>query len=280
MPITELKPEIGVEIAGLQGNDFVDATVAADCLTALDKYGVVVYREANMDDHDLLAFSHLLGEVEVTATRTESEYPGINIISRDPARGAVSATTEATFVWHIDGTTSATAAEFPHKATLLSCQDVSDDGAGDTEFANTYAAYAALPEEEKSELAGLLVEYGYVSKTYRGLSGLSASAREIRENIPPKVRSLIWERQSGRKSMLLGSTACAVVGWSSEQSEALLDRLLEWSTQPRFVLRHHWEVGDLVIWDNTGMLHRAQPYRETSRRRMHRVALLGTKSVA
>ena len=279
MPITELKPEIGVEIAGLQRNDFVDATVAADCLTALDKYGVVVYREANLDDNDLLAFSHLLGDVEVTPART-GRNTQIDSISRDPARGAESVTTQATFVWHIDGTTSATAAGVPHKATILSCQDVSDDGGGDTEFANTYAAYAALPEEEKSELAGLLVEYGYTSKTYRSLSGLSAVAREIRENIPPTVRTLVWERQSGRKSMLLGSTACAVVGWSSEESQALLDRLLEWSTQPRFVLRHQWEVGDLVIWDNTGMMHRAQPYSETSRRLMHRVALLGTKSVA
>ena len=75
----------------------------------------------------------------------------------------------------------------------------------------------------------------------------------------------MWTRRNGRKSMLLGSTAGVVVGWSDEQSRELLERLLEWSTQPRFVLTHHWQVGDLVVWDNTGMLHRARPYRARRR---------------
>jgi alpha-ketoglutarate-dependent taurine dioxygenase len=280
MTVTELKPEIGVEITGVEGHDFVDPGVAADCLAALDAHGVVVYREAHVGADDLVAFSHLLGEVELRPTFIDSGYAEINIVSRKTDRSQSASTTAGTFVWHIDGTSSQTAAEFPHKATLLSCQEVSDDDTGDTEFANTYAAYDALPDEDKALIDGLLVEYGYTSKTYRSIPGVSEHARELWENTPPKARRLMWARQSGRKSMLLGSTACQVVGWSPEESEALLDRLLEWSTQPRFVLRHHWHVGDVVLWDNTGMLHRAYPYEETSQRLMHRIALLGTQSVA
>ena len=80
--------------------------------------------------------------------------------------------------------------------------------------------------------------------------------------------------------MLLGATAAEVVGWPRDEGRALLDRLLERSTQPQFVLRHHWRRGDLVMWDNTGMLHRALPFEPTSRRLLHRTTLVGEEAVA
>jgi alpha-ketoglutarate-dependent taurine dioxygenase len=90
----------------------------------------------------------------------------------------------------------------------------------------------------------------------------------------------VWTHRDGRHSLLLGATAAEVVGWPSDKSEALLERLLEWSTQPQFVLRHHWHVGDLVMWDNTGMLHRALPFEPTSLRLLHRTTLVGVEPVA
>lgn len=79
--------------------------------------------------------------------------------------------------------------------------------------------------------------------------------------------------------MVLGSTAEQIVGKSEDESKTLLNRLLEWSTQDRFTLRHQWRVGDLVIWDNTGMLHRACPYGEQSARLMLRTSLVGEEVV-
>ena len=79
--------------------------------------------------------------------------------------------------------------------------------------------------------------------------------------------------------MLLGSTASEVIGWPRERGEALLERLLEWSTQPRFTALHHWERGDLVLWDNTGVLHRAHPYEPESGRLMHRATIDGDEAV-
>jgi alpha-ketoglutarate-dependent taurine dioxygenase len=273
--VTPLEPAIGVEITGLRGHAFVDPRVAADCQAALDQYGVVVYREAHIDDDDLIAFSRLLGQVEVRPRSADSGYPEIFVVSLDPGLSTAAAVQRGTFAWHIDGTTS----DFPHKATLLACREVSTDGSGDTEFANTYAAYAALSDEDKALIADVRVEYGFANEAHRRIPGLSDEAREIWESYPSKVRSLVWTRRSGRTSMLLGSTAGAVVDWPYEEGRALLDRLLEWSTQPRFVLRHHWRLGDLVLWDNTGMLHRALPYERASRRLMHRTALVGEESV-
>lgn len=90
----------------------------------------------------------------------------------------------------------------------------------------------------------------------------------------------MWRHRDGRKSLLIGATAGAIVGMSAEAGRALLDEILDWSTQPQFVLRHSWRVGDLVIWDNTGMLHRAIPYEPSSRRLMHRTTLVGEEAIA
>src|SRR3546814_19802367 len=85
--------------------------------------------------------------------------------------------------------------------------------------------------------------------------------------------------KSGRKSLLLGATADYVVGWSAEKSRALLAQLRDWATQPQYVYRHEWQVGDLLIWANTGTMHRALPYDPASGRLMPRTILAGEESV-
>jgi hypothetical protein len=77
------------------------------------------------------------------------------------------------------------------------------------------------------------------------------------------------------KSLLLGATADYVEGLSVEASRALLARLRDWATQPHYVYRHEWQVGDLLMWDNTGTMHRALPYALDSGRLMHRIILAG-----
>jgi len=86
---------------------------------------------------------------------------------------------------------------------------------------------------------------------------------------------LVWTHQSGRKSLLLGATSDYVLGVSVEESRALLARLRDWATQPQYVYRHEWQPGDLLIWDNTGTMHRVLPYAVDSGRLMHRTILAG-----
>jgi alpha-ketoglutarate-dependent taurine dioxygenase len=91
---------------------------------------------------------------------------------------------------------------------------------------------------------------------------------------------LVWKHRSGRKSLVLGSTASHVVGLDRRASATLLCRLREWATQPQFVYQHKWTIGDLIIWDNTGTMHRALAYPLDSGRMMHRTTLLGEESFA
>jgi alpha-ketoglutarate-dependent taurine dioxygenase len=88
-------------------------------------------------------------------------------------------------------------------------------------------------------------------------------------------RPLVWTQACGQSSMLIGSTANDVVGLSEEDGRALLDELLEWSTQERFVYRHRWCAGDLVVFNNPALLHRSYPYSEGAGRVMHRTTLKG-----
>lgn len=270
-----LGPNIGLEVIGLTGGRFVEPGVAADCLAALDAHGVVVYRDARLDDDQLVAFSRLLGEVVVPPHGGEAVHPEISAVSLDPTKDALAAFRKGTFFWHLDGAQDA----LPQKATLLAAIEVADEG-GDTEFANTYAAYDALPAAEQAELAGVRVVHTLAATQLLVHRDPSPKLRAAWDAVPAREHPLVWTRPDGRRSLLVGATTDHVVGLPPEESRALLDRLLAWATRPEFVLRHRWRPGDLVVWDNTGMLHRALPYEPTSRRLLHRTTLMGETAVA
>jgi alpha-ketoglutarate-dependent taurine dioxygenase len=259
--VTKIKPDIGAEITGISGDGFLDPAVAAEAQSLLDAHGVLVYRDANVNDDDLEAFTRLLGPVIA--------FRGVEVVSLDRELSRTAVVKPGTFRWHVDGTM----AEYPHQITLLTCLEPANDGSGDTEFANTYAAYDALSDGEKAELEGLQVHYSYMNRRQLKEPFMTPEAVEMLRKLPPRDRPLLWTHRTGRKSMLLGCHASEVLGWSLDESEAFLGRLLEWSTQPRFTMRHHWERGDLVLWDNTGILHRAQPYTVESGRLMHRTTV-------
>lgn len=271
----KITPFTGVEITGLVGSDLVDREVAAACLQALEERGVVVYRGVHIEDADLVAFSRLLGEVVVAPMGNDETHPEISAITLDPSKSSLAAYRAGTFFWHIDGAQDAV----PQKATLLAAHEV-DDAGGDTEFANTYAAYEALPEDEKAELATVRVVHTFAATQLLVHPDPTPRQRAAWDKVPAREHPIVWTRPDGRRSLLVGATTAEVVGRSAEEGRELLDRLLDWSTQPQFVVHHRWRRGDLVVWDNTGMLHRALPYEPTSPRLLHRTTLVGEQEVA
>ncbi len=266
-----LSETVGVEITDSVAAELLTRDAAEWTRSALDRHGVVIYRELHISDDQLLAFSRLLGTLVIQPTG-EHKHPEIQTITMDPTKtnALLASYRQGNFQWHFDGATDAV----PQKATLLSAHEV-DPAGGDTEFASTYAALDALGNAERQKLEGLQVVHTFAHAQSLANPGATESERKSWDRVPARIHPLIWTRRNGRKSMLLGATAQEIVGWSASESRELLDRLLDWSTQPRFTLRQKWRKGDLVIWDNTGMLHRASYFEPTSVRLLHRTTLAG-----
>lgn len=202
-------------------------------------------------------------------------HPEIFTVTLDPQKNRAAEYLKSTFFWHIDGATD----EIPTKGTLLSARAVSDEG-GDTEFAGTYAAYEALPEDEQARLSEIRVVHSLEASQRLMVPDPSEAQLAAWRLRGARQHPLVWRHASGRRSLVLGATAERVVGMGIEEGRAFLGRLLEWATQPQFVYRHRWQVGDLVIWDNRGTMHRALPYAPASNRIMHRTTLEGDEAIA
>ncbi|GAA2737339.1 TauD/TfdA family dioxygenase [Actinocorallia aurantiaca] len=260
-----LRPSLGVEVTGI--DDWLDRAVIDQCLEALKWRGVLLVRGADLDDETQLAFSRRIGEV-VNVNGSE-----IFTVSLDPAKNVAAEYLRGTFQWHIDGTTD----PVPIKATTLTARHVAAVGGG-TEFASTYAAYDQLPEEERERCRGLRVVHSFGASQRLVKPHASDREKAFWDTLPKQEVSLVWERADGRCSLVIGSTADHVVGMDPDESRALLDGLLEHATRERFRYTHEWRVGDLVMWDNTGMLHRALPYDASSQREMHRTTIFGEEA--
>jgi alpha-ketoglutarate-dependent taurine dioxygenase len=264
---TALSPHLGVQVTGVE--NLLDDAVIAQCLEALKWRGVLLIRGANLDDDQQVTFSRKLGEV--VSQRGQEIFK----VSLDPNVNPLAEYLKGTFNWHIDGTYD----KVPQKATTLTARHVAMTG-GQTEFASTYAAYENLPEGEKKRIDNLRVVHSFEAAQRNVITDPTAENLAAWRRVPVNEVSLVWRRADGRRSMVLGATADHIVGMDPDESRALIDELEEWSTQPRFRYTHEWQEGDLVIWDNTGMLHRALPYEASSQRTLHRTTVHGVEAFA
>jgi alpha-ketoglutarate-dependent taurine dioxygenase len=264
----DYKPLVGTEI-----KTDLEALLSGKCAkqirALLDQRGVLVVRDVPMDDQQQKAFSQTLGEIDPQILGEEF----LNIsLDRSLNRGAEYV--RSTIYWHIDRIASV-----PHLAVILTPRKLSDVG-GETEFANTYAAWEALPEDEKREYEGLRVVHALEASLLMITPEPSLAELEGWRTEPAAERPLVWTHRSGRKSLLIGATALQVLGKSAQESRYILTKLRDWATQRQFVYQHKWQMGDLLIWDNTGMLHRALPYSKESGRLLRRTSLAGEEPVA
>ncbi len=141
------------------------------------------------------------------------------------------------------------------------------------------AAYDALPEDERARLEGLTVHHSIAySRSTLGFEFSASEQDALKGAIHPLVRTI---PRSGRRSLYLASHASRIMEWPVPEGRLLLRELIEHATQPRFVYRHQWRVGDLVIWDNRATMHRARPFDDTRyRRELRRVTTLDVEQPA
>lgn len=270
--IEPLTDRVGVEVLGLHATDLRRDDISAELDRLLGVHGVLVLREISLDDATQVAFSTKLGEVQ-TLPNAVGDHPQIFVVSLDPAKSSSAAYLKGTFFWHIDGATDPT----PNKATMLSAKAVAATG-GETEFCSTYVAYDTLSEATKQRIDGLRVLHSFETSQLLAEPDAPDSVRAIWRQRPKREQPLVWTHRDGRKSLVLGATSSHVVGWDRPASDDLLEDLHRSSTDESKVYRHTWSVGDLVIWDNRGTMHRVVPYATDSPRVMHRTTIFGDEA--
>jgi alpha-ketoglutarate-dependent taurine dioxygenase len=268
LDVRPLNDRIGSEVK-ISSDLLSDPDVGAQLRDLLVQRGVLVFRQQHLNDDQQLTLARLLGNLR------EELGKGIYKITLDKQSNAHADYLKGSFLWHIDGTHD----DIPPFATLLTGLTLSETG-GQTEFANSYAAYEELSEQMKARVNGLKVVHSVeVSMTRAGVEPTPDNLKYWR-GFTNKEHNLVWTHRSGRRSLVIGCHAASIVGMDKGESDALLSELLEWATQPKFVYRHEWTPGDLIIWDNTGVIHRVEPYPLDSGRIMHRSTLMGEEPFA
>jgi taurine dioxygenase len=273
MEITPLSDHTGVEVRGIDLARPVVREVRDALNEAFVARSVLVIREQSLGPQNLLAAVELLGRVfQQHNTRFAiPECPQIHYLSNQdhfpdgrryiPGEG-----------WHTDHSNDAR----PPKATVLHAVTLPARG-GDTQFANMAAAYAALSPALRERIAGLLAIHVYQSShSTRKLMALSDANKERVPNavLHPLVRT---HPENGRKSIYINPIRIeGILGMDHREALPLLGDLLEHGTAERFQYRHCWKPGDLVIWDNRCLLHKANgDYDMAEKRYLYRVMLQG-----
>ena len=258
----ELAPNIG-SLVETDVATLVSGAASAEIAELVQRRGVLVIRGLAIDDEQQLAFTRTLGPV------LDDKSGEVYKVTYDPRESPLAHYTAGNFFWHIDRTD----ALVPPFITMLNAKCLSAAG-GDTFFANTYAAYEALPDADKALIEGLKVVHK-VESSFRHVPELTEQQRADFRTHTPTEHPLVWRHRNGRKSLITSTSGASVVGMDAAEGEALLQRLMDWATQPQFVYRHNWQLGDIVMWDNTGTMHKAEPYAEDSGRLLHRTTVLG-----
>ncbi|MEM7221685.1 MAG: TauD/TfdA family dioxygenase [Pseudomonadota bacterium] len=275
--IEPLHPDFGASITGVDLAVPLTSDLLAQVRQAIDDYSFLCFPGQCLDDESHLAFTWQLGEPEVDHVKfgrdgVVSYLSTIGNIEEDGTqRGNDHAMTKyftGNNVWHSDSSFR----PVPTFVTITHAYEVPDEG-GATQFVSARAAYGRLSEELAREIDPLTVVHDYVYSRSK-IAPVKASHAA---SLPPVPQKLVRENPgNGAKNYYVGSHAKTVIGWSDQESRALLDDLLAHATRPEDVLSHQWQVGDLVIWDNRCLLHRGTTYdADRWRRRMRQTRVCG-----
>ncbi|HET8934019.1 MAG TPA: TauD/TfdA family dioxygenase [Polyangiales bacterium] len=265
-----IKPNIGSRVLNSK-QELLSGAVATQIRDLLQERGVLVFPEIHFSDEEQIAFTKTLGTFQ--PERMSGDVFKVTLDTKENPHSAEYL--KGSLYWHLDGTMN----DVPILASLLSSKKLPSWG-GNTGFCNTYAAWEQLPAAQKAELEGLRVMHSAWASLFYYEPEPSLAKLKGMQSIGERELPLVWKHRSGRKSLVLGCTAHHVVGVDAMKSSQILVGLREWATSEQFSYSHEWKVGDLVMWDNTGTMHRAEAYDAASGRLLHRTKLEGEEPFA
>jgi alpha-ketoglutarate-dependent 2,4-dichlorophenoxyacetate dioxygenase len=284
--VTPLHPLFAAQVTGVDLRQPLDEATRHAIEHAMDAHAVCVLPGQRIEDEHQVAFARHYGPLELSPPKQDKNGVATyntrvrlreifdisnldengNILEETDARSAYRLGNE---LWHTDSSFRQKSATW----SMLHARMIPPAG-GNTEFVDTRAAYDALPDVMKARLEGLVAEHSiWHSRAKHGGYQPTEEERKLR----PGAQHYLVRRHpgSGRNCLYVASHASHIIGMPLEEGQALLQELIEFATQPRFIFSHAWSVGDLVIWDNRATMHRATPFAATGHKRdMRRTTII------
>jgi taurine dioxygenase len=266
-----LKDGFGVEILDVDIAE-ADSKTLSDVVATFNLHGAIVLRNQKLTPKAQLNFTRLFGVPEENARKEfcDPNYSPVYILSNKMVDGRPIGDADAGYGWHTDNSYS----KLPALCTLLYAIEVPPEGS-DTQLSDLCAAWDALPASRQREVDGLVVHHSYVALAEKRNIPLT---EELRRNYPDVYHPLVRRHAAdGRKALWVSTgTVRGVVGMPNPQGIDLIEELVAFATQERFIYSHKWAVGDVLVWDNRCTLHRATPYDKTKYTRLvHRTWVRG-----
>ena len=270
---------LGAQITGLDlSGELTDQCFAA-VEAAFDRHSVIVIRDQSLTPGQQLAFAARFGALEINAFDGYAlkDHPGVLRLSNMLRAGRNIGYADAGSHWHTDKSYTAT----PPRCTMLHALEVPHrrgQAIGDTLFASAAAAYDALPAATKRRIGALRAVHRFSAKE-RGFDKPVVLTQAQIERYPDVIHPIVRTHpNTGRKGLYVSLGECvAIEGMADDEAQALISELALHIRRKPFIYRHRWRVGDLLMWDNCAVQHRAiKDYELPERRLMHRVTVNGT----
>jgi alpha-ketoglutarate-dependent 2,4-dichlorophenoxyacetate dioxygenase len=276
--IEQLHPLFVGEVRGLDLRQLVAELPIGELQSAIDKHAVLVLRGHTLEPEQQMAFAEAFGPLETSGIvrtgrkfRIDRKLADISNLDEDEQlldpndRRRMS--NLGNLMWHTDSSFKRT----PAKYSMLHAHVVPQEG-GETQFVDTRAAYDALSDKMKAKIENLVAEHSIFAS--RAKAGFTDFSEEERAGLPP-VRQRLVRSLPGldRKTLYLASHASHIIDWPVPEGKCLLMDLMEHATQSQFIYTHHWQVGDLVMWDNRCTMHRGRPHDPQEKRDLRRATI-------
>ncbi|MFW8636022.1 TauD/TfdA dioxygenase family protein [Cribrihabitans pelagius] len=258
-----LTPHFGVEVSGMALSDVSAGQNFAELRALFEEHSALLFRAQDISNAEHMALAQLFGPIEDRKADERKpgekfEVPEVSNVQKDGSTsGEMDLHTlnlKSNFLWHSDSTFLPT----PALTNILIGRVVTTEG-GATELASTRAAWAAMPEALKAKIRGRGIWHRY-SHSRRKISPELAELPMFNK-WPDQHWNAVWPNPvNGREALYIASHSFKVDGYDETESQALLDELMAYCTQPEFTYSHQWAVGDVLIWDQRAVLHRGTPW--------------------
>lgn len=272
-PLTEA---LGTEVSGVDLSEPLTSSDFDRLYEAWISTAVLLFRGQKLTPAQQVAFTRRFGEIVAYYDPTERQLPGhpeVLLLTNLTPEGEPSGKHSSAYLWHVDGHYL----REPPFGSVLYAVEVPPVG-GDTWFANTKAAYEALPQAMKDRLNGLIVIISRVQSRPYNFPDKPPVTPEQRARWPDMPQPLVRTHPvTGSKALYIGSNVpWRIVDMPEEESAPLVTELQAFCVRPEFTYQHKWRAGDAIMWDNASSMHRATPFDVANHRRiMHRTTIAG-----